>query len=97
MGLIGASAILTNADLEMNLITVRIVKSAAFECDWAGVVEETNSLASAVGGSSREPVFNPPPGKERSGSRSSGRPLDATRALPKGAASPLRLNQRIEL
>jgi hypothetical protein len=36
MGLIGASAILTNADLEMNLITVRIVKSAAFECDLGG-------------------------------------------------------------
>jgi hypothetical protein len=33
MGLIGASTILTNAGLEMNLISVRIVKSAAFECD----------------------------------------------------------------
>jgi hypothetical protein len=57
MGLIGASTILTNAGLEMNLITVRIVKSTAFECDWAGVVEETSSPASAVGGSSREPVL----------------------------------------
>ena len=55
--MIGASTILTNAGLEMNLIPVRIVKSAAFECDWAGVVEETSSPASAVGGSSREPVL----------------------------------------
>lgn len=58
--MIGASTILTNTGLEMNLITARIVKSAAFECDWAGVVEETNSPASAVGGSSREPVLTLP-------------------------------------
>jgi len=34
----------------MNLITVPIVKSAASECDWAGVAEGTSYPASAVGG-----------------------------------------------
>jgi hypothetical protein len=62
-GLDWCSTILTNPGLEMNLITARIVKSAALECDWAGVVEETSSPASAVGGSSREPVLTLPPGK----------------------------------
>src|SRR5450631_4952958 len=64
----------------MNLISVRIVKSAAFECDCAGVVEETSSPASAVGGSSWEPVLTLPR-REQSGSRSSGRPLDCQSAF----------------
>lgn len=61
MGLIGASTILTNAGLEMNLITVFIVKSAASGCDWAGVAEGTSYPASAVGGLSRESVLTLPP------------------------------------
>jgi hypothetical protein len=47
-------------DFEVNLISARIVKSAAFECDWAGAVEETSSPASAVGDSSWEPVLTLP-------------------------------------
>jgi hypothetical protein len=83
MGLIGASTILTNTSLEMNLITVSIAKSAASECDWAGIAEGASYPTSAVGGLSRESVL--PPRKEQSGSSPSGQPLQANRgAGPRG-------------